>query len=61
MSVEESRGRITGREEHTVLRIHIANWSYLEAEVKNHRPQKQWNVITGAASGCSIFLKRHGQ
>jgi hypothetical protein len=35
MSVEESRGRITDREEQTVLHIHIANWPYLEAEVKN--------------------------
>jgi hypothetical protein len=35
MSVEESRGRITGREEQTVLHIHIDNWPYLEAEVKN--------------------------
>jgi hypothetical protein len=34
MSVKEPGGRITGREEQAVLHIHIANWTYLEAEVK---------------------------
>jgi len=61
--VEDSRGRITGREEQTVLHIHIANWSYLEAEVKNQITGHKNNrmLLVDQLLGVNIFMKKHGK
>jgi len=57
MSEEESRGRIPGREEQTVLHIHIANWPYVEADVKNQITGHKNNgmLLVGQLLGVTYF------